>query len=86
MFAQNKKIAILDSSRYYPKGQNPDILILRQSPKVNLDRVFENCKPKLVIADASNYRSYVSLWEATCRKQKIPFHNTYEKGFYQLKN
>ncbi|MFN9111051.1 MAG: ComEC/Rec2 family competence protein, partial [Bacteroidota bacterium] len=29
MFAQNKKIAILDSSRYYPKGENPDILLLR---------------------------------------------------------
>ncbi len=86
MFIQNKKIALVDSSGSYPKGKNPDILLLRQSPKINLNRVFENCKPKIVIADASNYRSFVTLWEATCRKEKIPFHNTYEKGFYQLKN
>lgn len=84
MYAQNKMIAILDSSRTYPPNANPDVLLLRQSPKVNLERVFRSCKPKIVIADASNYRSYVALWNATCRKAKIPFHNTYEKGFYKL--
>jgi competence protein ComEC len=86
MYAINKKIVIIDSSVAYPRNVQPDILLLRQSPKVNLNRVFHTCKPRLVIADASNFKSYVSLWKATCMKEKIPFHNTYEKGFYKLEN
>lgn len=86
MTFKNKKIAVIDSTGYYPKGKNPDILLLRQSPKVNFERVLNSCKPKLVIADASNYRTYVKLWKSTCYKEKIPFHNTYEKGFYIIKD
>jgi competence protein ComEC len=86
MYALNKKIVLIDSSRAYPKNTKPDILLLRQSPKINLNRIFQTCKPRLVIADASNFKSYVSLWKATCLKEKISFHNTYEKGFYKLEN
>ncbi len=84
MFVLNKKIVIIDSLGMYPRNVRPDIMLLRQSPRMNLDRVFKTCKPKLVIADASNYKSYSALWKSTCIKEKIPFHNTYEKGFYKL--
>lgn len=86
MYAVNKKMVLIDSSAAYPRNTKPDILLLRQSPKINLNRVFQTCRPRLVIADASNFKSYVSLWKATCSKEKIPFHNTYEKGFYKLEN
>lgn len=86
MYVLDKKIVIVDSSRAYPRNANPDIMILRQSPKVNLDRVFKSCKPKLVISDASNYKSYTNRWRSTCQKAKIPFHSTYEKGFYKIEN
>jgi competence protein ComEC len=86
MYVLDKKVVIIDSSRAYPRNANPDIMILRQSPKVNLDRVFRSCKPKLVISDASNYTSYSSRWKLTCQKAKIPFHSTYEKGFYKIEN
>ncbi|MBK8600210.1 MAG: ComEC/Rec2 family competence protein [Flavobacterium sp.] len=84
MYVFDKKIVIIESSSAYPKNVRPDILIMRQSPRINLNRVFQTCRPKLVIADASNFRSYSSLWQSTCIKEKIPFHNTYEKGFYKL--
>ena len=84
MYVLNKKIVIIDSLGMYPRNVRPDIMLLRQSPRMNLDRVFLTCKPKLVIADASNYKSYSALWKSTCIKEKIPFHNTYEKGFYKL--
>jgi competence protein ComEC len=42
--------------------------------------------PKAVIADATNYKSYVKRWKATCEKEKIPFHATAEKGFYIIEN
>lgn len=81
---KNKKILIIDSLGNYPTAVNPDVMLLRDSPKINLDRVFKTCKPKALVADASNYKSYVALWKATCLKEKIPFHHTNEKGFYKL--
>ncbi|MDD5150324.1 MAG: ComEC/Rec2 family competence protein [Flavobacterium sp.] len=84
LFFNEKKILILDSLGVYPKNIHPDVLILTQSPKINLNRLLETTKPKIVVADASNYRTYIELWKATCRKEKIPFHATGEKGFYRL--
>ena len=84
MYVLDKKIVIIDSSGAYPKNVDADILIIRQSPKINLNRVVQSCRPKLVIADASNFKSYAALWKSTCIKEKITFHNTYEKGFYKL--
>lgn len=83
-YAQQRKIAIIDSSGSFPAHTAPDVMLLRQSPRINLERILKSCKPKVVIADASNYRSLVHLWRTTCLKQKIPFHSTYEKGFFRL--
>lgn len=83
-YFKNKKILIIDSSSVYLEKTKPDILIVINSPKINLLRVFESWKPEQVVIDGSNYKSYARLWEATCRKEKIPFHNTNEKGFYKL--
>jgi competence protein ComEC len=82
-FFGGKKIALLDSSGVFV-AKNPDVLILTQSPKINLKRFLLTCKPKVIVADASNYVSYRKLWKATCEKEKIPFHDTSEKGFYKL--
>jgi competence protein ComEC len=83
-YFKNKKILIIDSSSVYLEKTKPDILIVINSPKINLLRVFESWKPEQVVIDGSNYKSYARLWEATCRKEKIPFHNINEKGFYKL--
>lgn len=83
-FFNGKKIIILDSLGIYPKNIKPDILLLTQSPKINLNRLFETVQPKMVVADASNYKTMQKYWKATCSKQKIPFHATSEKGFYKL--
>lgn len=84
LYFQGKKILVLDSLGVYPKNNNPDILVITQSPKINLERLFQILKPEMVIADGSNYRTYISLWKASCLKNKIPFHATGEKGFYKL--
>ncbi|TDE03717.1 ComEC/Rec2 family competence protein [Flavobacterium sandaracinum] len=84
IFFNGKKIFILDSSGVYPKNINPDIIVLTQSVKINADRMLEEMKPKLVVADASNFKNIQKLWKASCEKQKIPFHATGEKGFYKL--
>jgi competence protein ComEC len=84
MYFKNKRVLIIDSSCIYSKEIRPDILLIIQSPKLNIRRLLKTYKPKEIIVDGSNYKSYIRLWEATCKKEKIPFHNTNEKGFYKI--
>lgn len=85
VFVNGKKILVADRAEIYEPSLRPDILILRASPKVNLERLLNDLKPKAVVADGTNYKSYVARWKTTCRKLKIPFHATAEKGFYNIK-
>jgi len=84
IYFKGNKILLIDSSKIYPKKASPDILIITQSPKINFERLLQIIKPKLVIADASNYKSMLKRWKTTCSQQKIPFHATCEKGFYEI--
>ncbi|MGK4566084.1 ComEC/Rec2 family competence protein [Flavobacterium sp. 3HN19-14] len=83
-YFSGKKILIIDSTGITPKTSYPEILLIRQSPKINLNRLLQDFHPKVIIADGSNFKSYVHLWKTTCRKEKIPFHATAEKGFFKL--
>jgi len=83
-FFNGKRILILDSTGVYPKNHKPDIILLTQSPKINLERLIKSTQPKVIIADASNFKSLQKRWNVTCLKAKIPFHSTSEKGFYIL--
>lgn len=82
---QGKSLYLLDSLAIFPpKGTRYDVVLLTQSPNINLDRFIAVTQPKLIIADGSNYKSDVLLWQATCAKAKLPFHYTGEKGAYDL--
>lgn len=84
LYFNGKKISIIDSSGIYETRIQPDILILTQSPKINLDRILEDLHPKIIIADASNSYSIQKTWKYTCLKKNIPFHAMREKGYYKL--
>ena len=84
IYFKGNKILVVDSSGVYPKGIRPDIVVLTQSPKINFERFLQDIQPKMVVADASNFRTIQKLWKASCLKEKIPFHATAEKGFYRL--
>jgi competence protein ComEC len=83
-YFKEKKILVVDSFGIYSKEINPDIIILRQSPKINLERLIQVNHPKLIVADASNYKTNIQLWKSICLKKEIPFHATAEKGFYRI--
>ena len=83
-YFKDKKILLMDSSTVYLPHEKPDVLIITNSPKVNLERIFKQWKPNQVVVDAANFKSYIKVWKATCIKEKIPFHDTTEKGFYKL--
>jgi competence protein ComEC len=84
IYFNGRKILVMDSLGVYPKNIRPDVVVFTQSPKINFERFLQTTKPKMVVADASNFRILQKLWKATCLKQKIPFHATGEKGFYRL--
>ena len=77
----NKTVLIIDSLGIYNiKSLKPDYILLRQSPQINLNRLIDSLNPKYIIADGSNYDSYVENWEGICKKRKLPFHHTGKKG------
>ncbi|MEO0902985.1 MAG: ComEC/Rec2 family competence protein, partial [Bacteroidota bacterium] len=79
---EKEKIYRVDSFAIFPPNQNVDILWISQSPKINLERWLDSLQPKKIIADGTNYKSYVARWKASCMKRKLPFHYTREKGAY----
>ena len=82
---KDTKILVIDSLATYKLSQKPDVIILTQGTRVNLERVLQINTPKIVIADNSNSKYKVERWKLTCAKKKIPFHSTYEKGLYKIK-
>ena len=85
-FFKGKTILIIDDFSVFPTGLRPDIVLLRQSPKINLERIFQEHLPETVIADASNYKSYIELWRKSCELHQIAFHSTYENGYFSMQN
>jgi competence protein ComEC len=75
----------IDSLGLYPlKFKKQVSILLQQSPKINLERLLITLHPTTIIADGSNYKSYVANWKKTCIKYKTPFYNTMQKGAFKL--
>ncbi|WP_298878768.1 ComEC/Rec2 family competence protein [uncultured Polaribacter sp.] len=82
----NKDILLIDSLGVYNVvNLNRPIIVLQYSPKINLTRMIKKIKPSQIIADGSNYKSYILRWEKTCLINKIPFHYTGQKGAFIIK-
>lgn len=83
----NQRIMVIDHSNIKSDfGFKPDILILMNSPKVNLDRLLKEVHPKIIVADGSNFFTYKSLWRRTAEKAEIIFYDTAKKGAFTLIN
>jgi competence protein ComEC len=83
---KDKSILVIDSLGVYKNlSFKADFVLLRNSPKINLNRLITILQPEKIIADASNYKSYIKRWKTTCLKRKIPFHQTNEKGAFILR-
>ena len=81
----NKNLLVVDSLGIYNvKSFKPNIILLRNSPKINLRRLIDSLHPELIISDASNYKTYQKRWSLTCETKKIPFHQTDLKGAFVL--
>ena len=82
---KNKTLLIIDSIGVYNVKQfKPHYILLRNSPRLNLERMLDSINPKQIIADGSNYKSYIKRWEATCLKRNISFHQTGTMGAFVI--
>ena len=85
MYYDKQVVLIIDKDGLYDiKELNNPIVLLRQSPKINLQRLVKKLKPAIIIADGSNYKSYIENWKTTCENLKTPFWTTYNQGAYVL--
>ncbi|MBL4642282.1 MAG: competence protein, partial [Flavobacteriaceae bacterium] len=79
-------VLVVDSLGIYAiNGIENPIVLLRTSPKVNLERLIKVLQPKHIIADASNYKSQIANWKFICDKNNIPFTYTQVDGAFILK-
>lgn len=82
----SNKILVIDSLGIYQNiSFKPNIILLQQSPRINIERLLQEQQPNTIIADGSNYKSYVSSWRETCLKNKVDFHYTGKDGAFMLK-
>ena len=85
MYYDKQVVLIIDKDGLYDiKELNNPIVLLRQSPKINLQRLVKKLKPAIIIADGSNYKSFIENWKTTCENLKTPFWTTYNQGAYVL--
>jgi competence protein ComEC len=84
LFFKNKKIIIVDEDGIYNTSIKPDIVVIRQNSRINIERLILTTKPEIIVADRSNSFTSISRWKAICLKHKIPFHAIAEKGFYKI--
>ncbi|WP_405208389.1 ComEC/Rec2 family competence protein [Aquimarina sp. LLG6339-5] len=84
-YYKTKIILVIDNSGIYQLEKlRPDIIVLTNSPKLHIERMIQTLQPTLIVADGSNYTSYLDQWEKSCLKQNIPFHRTDKKGAFIL--
>ena len=79
----SQKLLVIDSIGIYEELDfKPEIIWLRNSPKINLQRLIDQIKPKKIVADASNYKSHITHWQKTSKNNNISFHYTVKDGAF----
>lgn len=82
---KNQHILVVDSAAVYQLNHKPiDIVILTQSPKLNMARLLTTIQPNTIIADANNYPYLLKRWQKECELRHITFHNTNTQGAYVI--
>lgn len=65
-------------------GLSPEIILLTNSPQINMERLVSLHSPEVIIADGSNYPSFIKQWKKTAEEKGIRFHATGTDGAFIL--
>ena len=83
----NKRVLMIDGEVPVDDfGFHPDMIVLKNAPKINLERLLNRIRPEIVISDGSNFRSQTKRWQTTCQKLGIRFHDTFQNGAFVYTN
>lgn len=87
IFTFNRKTFLVLDDLWYPQKSLPkvDYLLLRNSPKIHLEKLLQIVKPQTLIADGTNAFWDVKKWKETCQKANVIFHSTIENGHFSVK-
>ncbi|WP_010134904.1 ComEC/Rec2 family competence protein [Ochrovirga pacifica] len=84
VFKQQWYCIVSESLAYQKLSKKGMVLILRNNPKVHLERLLIALKPRLVIIEANNYNTNSQKWKSTCNFLQVPFYSISEKGAFVL--
>ena len=82
---KDHRILIVDGSGIVPETiKDFTHILLSQSPRIHLDRLLRSHPSAEIIADGSNFPSFVNRWRESCQRLRRPFHYTGDDGAYQF--
>ena len=83
--SEGLRILIIDRKANYSQIDfDPQYLILRNNPQINLERILNTFSPKQIIADGSNSPWTIERWKKTCKEKGFNFYATYDRGALKI--
>lgn len=83
--SEGLRILIIDRKANYSKIDfDPQYLILRNNPQINLEHILNTFSPKQIIADGSNSPWTIERWKKTCKEKDFNFYATYDRGALKI--
>jgi len=59
-------------------------ILLRNNPRINVDRLLSIYRLKYLISDGSNFPWNAAHWKVSCEEKGILIYNTREKGAFKI--
>lgn len=82
-----KKKMMITSSGIVPSNTGtitPDVLLITGNPKLKLPDLILSVHPKIIIADGTNSRGKISLWQKEAEHLHLQFHSVANDGAFVL--
>ena len=85
VFNEQLFVIIDDAFDYYKmKLERNPILIVKNNPKINIERLLLSLKPSMVILTTANYKQVSAKIKSTCKKLQVPIYDVEKKGAFTL--
>jgi competence protein ComEC len=78
--AFGKQVVLVDQHFRSKLTASDKIILLRNNTFVNLEKLVEQSKPELVIADGSSGKKRIAKWKKICEEKGVKFYDVTEEG------
>lgn len=80
LVAFGKQVVLVDQHFNSKLNGSDKIILMRNNTFVNLEKLIEQSKPELVIADGSDGRKKIVKWKKICEERGVTFYDVTEDG------